>query len=248
MSVENEKLITPGDTRVSSQSPVVAEPNGDASPALTADETLPIRAEWRGWPRWQFGWWMAAYGFIFTVGGFMYFALTDQKHPWRALIAGLLLPVLLNACVFIGRSAETAYIRYAQYAHLLELIHNTKGDLDRTRQQLSATESLVRDLLVASRRIEIDLVQQINGHVFLTLKPKRSIRLQKGNRIQVVDFTDGAVMGTFQITEIAPVCLAKALGDLNPVWSGYIHQVGVESSRPGNSAAILIESELRENE
>lgn len=243
MLVETEKRTASADTLASRESRVVVEPNAVGSSDLSVTETLLARAEWPRWPMPKFSWWAGAYSVAFTIVGFFYFALTDQHHPWRALIAALLLPLLPIGCEYVGRCAATIYRRFAQYEPLLDVIRQAKYEVVQSRKQLSISESLVRDLLVAFGRIEIDLVQVFGGGVFLTLKPKKTMKVEIGNRVRVIDLTDGKAMGTFQITQITPVCLAKALGDLNPLWSGYLHQAGAESSAPPNSAAILIEKE-----
>jgi hypothetical protein len=243
MLVETEKRTASADTVAIGESRVVAEPNAVGSSGLSVEDVLPARTEWPGWSMPKFGWWAGAYSVAFTIVGFFYFALTDQRHPWRALIAAFLLPPVAVGCEYVGRCAATVYRRFAQYELLLDVIRLAKYEVAQSREQLSISESLVRDLLVAFGRIEIDLVQVFGGSVFLTLKPKKSMKVDIGNRVRVIDLTDGKAMGTFQITQITPVCLAKALGDLNPLWSGYLHQAGAESSAPPNSAAILIEKE-----
>src|SRR2546425_6460387 len=99
MSVDNEKRIASGDTRASSQSLGFAEPGPvavaapSAGEALPAEAALPPKAEWPGCNMPKFGWWAGAYSIAFTVVGFFYFAFTAQHHPWRALIAAVLLPL-----------------------------------------------------------------------------------------------------------------------------------------------------------
>jgi len=53
-------------------------------------------------------------------------------------------------------------------------------------------------------------------------------------------------MGTFEVRETTPACYAQALGDLNPLWSGSIHEPVAEVNPPVTFAAILIEKELKE--
>jgi len=253
MSVDNEKLIASGGTQANSQSFAVAKLNAvavaapDAAEAVPVEATLLTRAEWPVWSVPKFGWWASAYSIAFTVVGFFYAFFTAQHHPFRALIVALLLPLVAIAFELVVRCAATIYRRFAQYENLLQVIQRARYALIESRQQLAVSEAVVGDLLVAFAKIEIELVQMFGGVVFLTLKPKKRMTLQIGHRVRVIDFTDGKVMGTFEITQIAPY-RARALGDLNPVWSGYLHQAGAESSAPPNSAAILIEKELRENE
>jgi hypothetical protein len=220
----------------------------DAAEPVSAKAPLPPKADWPRLSIPKLGWWWAgAYAAALTAVGFFYAVFTAQHHPWRALIAVVILPFIAIASDYIVRCAATAYRRFVQYGQLHDQLRTTDGRLTQVNEQLLGTQSLVRYLVVGSPRIEIELVQQINGRVFLKLKPGRAVKLQKGDIVQVVDFTDGAAMGTFEITEIKP-CLAKALTDLNPVWSGFIHEAGAESSAPGNSAAILIEKESIEDE
>ncbi|HEY0766261.1 MAG TPA: hypothetical protein VGD61_28020 [Pyrinomonadaceae bacterium] len=253
MSVDNKKLITSGQTQANSPSFAVTEPNRvavvapNAGAAVPVEPTLLTRAEWPVWSVPKFGWWAGAYSIAFTVVGFFYAFFTAQHHPFRALIVALLLPLVAIVFEHVARCAATIYRRFAQYENLLEVIQRARYALIESRQQLAVSEAVVGDLLVAFAKIEIELVQVYGGVVFLTLRPKKRMTLHIGHKVRVIDFTDGKLMGTFEITQIAPY-RAKALGDLNPVWSGYLHQAGAESSAPPNSAAILIEKELKENE
>jgi len=124
----------------------------------------------------------------FSIVTFFYKLFTAGNHPIRALIVALLLPLLAFVFDHAARCAATVYRRLAQYEPLRELLSTTQADLNQTKQQLSTTESLVRELVVASRRIEIGPLQLINGRAILILKPKKSMRLQRGNRVQVIDF------------------------------------------------------------
>jgi hypothetical protein len=192
----------------------------------------------------KFGWWWAgAYGVALTAVGFFYTVFTAQHHPWRALIAVLVLPLFAVAGDYIVRCAATMYRRFAQYEVLVDLIFRASYERDDLKQQLAISESLVSDLLVTFARIEIQLVQVFRGDLFVRLKPKRNMKLQIGNRVRVIDVRDGKAMGTFEITETEPAYLGKALGDLNSLWLGYLRQTGTESSGPPHLAAFLVERE-----
>ena len=254
MSTENEQLIADGDTSVRSRSLIVPEFRDAVASALNempqavevsrAETPLPTKADWPRLTLSKSGWWWAgAYGVALTAVGFFYAVFTAQHHPWLALIAVLVLPFFAVAVDYIVRCAVTMYRRFAQYESLLAVIRRDRYELDESRHQLSISESLVSELLVAFARVEIQLVQVFRGDVFVRLKPKRNMKLQIGNRVRVIDVRDGKAMGTFEVTEIAPAYLGKALGDLNPLWSGYLREAGTESTAPPHLAAFLLERE-----
>jgi hypothetical protein len=254
MSTDNEELIADGDSSVRSRSLIVPEFRVSVLTTLdemshvgevpSAETPLQAKADWPQLILSKSGWWWAgAYGVALTAVAFFYAVFTAQHHPWRALIAVLVLPFFAVTGDYIVRCAVTIYRRFAQYESLLEVIRKDRYELEESRQQLSLSESLVSELLVAFARIEIQLVQVFRGDVFVRLKPKRNMKLQIGNRVRVIDVRDGKAMGTFEVTEVAPAYLGKALGDLNPLWSGYLREAGTESTAPPHLAAFLLERE-----
>jgi hypothetical protein len=64
----------------------------------------------------------------------------------------------------------------------------------------------------------------------------------------VIDFSEAIALGSFRITQVEPICIAKAEGALDPMWSGYLRSAGAESSALPNSAAILLDRSPKSNE
>jgi hypothetical protein len=251
MSVDNEQVIAEGERGAKNQSLVIPERSAlagleEEAHALEVPPTAssPARAQWPRMILPKSGWWWAgAYGVALSAAAFFYTVFTAQQHPWRALVAVLVLPFFAIAGDYLVRCAATMYRRFAQYDSLFDVIGRAQYELNESRQQLSISESLVTDLLVAFARIDIPLVQVFRGDVFVRLKPKRNLKLQIGNKVRVIDTRDGKVMGTFEVTETEPAHLGKALGDLNPLWSGYLRDAGTESSAPPHLKAFLVERE-----
>jgi hypothetical protein len=167
------------------------------------------------------------------------------SHPWLVLFAVSLTPLSYVAIEYLATSIAIVYRRYRSYDTLYDLISKAAGGQALLEQRLLETEAFVQYLsqkLVISQKIEIEKVQLFNGSISLMLKPRKTHKLQIGMQLKVIDLTEGMVMGTFQVTQTAPNCLARAV-DINPIWSGYIHEAGPESSAPPNSAAILLEGD-----
>jgi hypothetical protein len=168
------------------------------------------------------------------------------SHPWFVIFSILVAPITYVALEYSVAVVAVTYRRFSSYESLCDLLCLNNDERQHLEQRLLETEVVVQYLsqkLVVAHKIEIERVQVFKNNISLTLKPKRNLKLQIGNQVKVIDLTEGAVMGTFQITQIEPTCLAKAL-EISPIWSGYIHEMGPESSPPPNSAAILIEGDL----
>jgi hypothetical protein len=212
--------------------------------AVPPDEL--IKLEWPTLARLKrAGWWVALYLPSIAIGGLLakLFPLIGG-HPWYVLGAILVTPIIYSGVDQSARLLHTSYKRFKAYDAIFTLSLKRNQDFIQSEQRRADTWYLTQELLatvLASKQITVEKVQVFNKRISLLLKPRRGARVVIGDQLTVVDLTGGAVMGTFQITQIDPICQAKALADLDPLWSGYIRDAGSETSLPPESVAILME-------
>jgi hypothetical protein len=185
---------------------------------------------------------------------FLYFLLLNdhlKQHRKWVVATAVIMPFLLWASIALSRNISVGYQRLKQYMTLRDLLLQRTRDLTTGSQQLSDTQLTVRELLgqlIHSRKVEIKRVQLFKGRVSLTLKPKRNFKLSVGDKVRVIDLNDGELMGTFRVTQTHGSCTAEALQDINPVWSGYVHQNGSDSAPPGAIAVLIETTERTDND
>lgn len=131
------------------------------------------------------------------------------------------------------------------------------GDVYRLANQkvaeLEESKNIILDLtrqLTAGSTVEIDRVLYHREIPYIVIKKTGNVKLSIGDHLKVFDVSDGAVMGTFEVTEsLRAEYRARCVGRLNSLWLGYIHRAGVTVlPPPPYTVAVLLPKTGEDNE
>src|SRR5258708_20693252 len=84
----------------------------------------------------------------------------------------------------------------------------------------------------------------VNNELYISLQTKDSLTLNKGDVLSVIDRKDGRLMGLFEVTDPQNgQNYALATSGVDPLWKGYILQVGQVTMFPNLAAIYLPQGE-----
>jgi hypothetical protein len=198
------------------------------------------------WPRWTWqgsSWWLTAVGAIVGLLVIAFPSLISHQLWIRLTLALIccLLPTALLLVIYSAKALVVGTSRLRSYDELYKKLER------RSEELIQAQETILylSQELTSSRRFEIDKVLDYANNLYIVLKKKRGAKLSVGNTLAVIDFSDGSVMGVFEVTEVrAKEYRAISTSFVNAVWLGFIRQSGrAESAAPPHTAAILMVKE-----
>jgi phosphopantothenate synthetase len=113
-----------------------------------------------------------------------------------ALLATFIgVPVVVLALAYLARAFGVAVLRVLRYTHITERLDATSRELDDTRRMVTTLAREQNEL----RRFEIDRVLRYGDDTYITLA-FALVPLERGDRIAVLDTSDGLVLGQFVVT------------------------------------------------
>lgn len=198
---------------------------------LLGDRDVPSRLSWPQRTVYDIAWWAGIFGTLFGV-------LTPFYSAFTALLIAVLATPLIFAAIFLIKGGRVAYMRIRDYPFLYQLTEDRTTALQEARNTVLS----LSDELFGERTLEIEVVQYYNEKLHLRLKRSERLNLSVGSEIKIIDLSDGALMGTFEILQLLPnQYVARNTANVNALWLGYIlEKGGVESLPPPNVVAVSI--------
>lgn len=181
------------------------------------------------WP--TSGWWFTVVGTI--AGGVIFLAPAVANWPlFTRLTLFAAIASLPAASIFFKTYASRLFVFYRRAV----AYDSTQEELRNLRDESEKNCNLAAILL--QERQNANSLQIENGYIydaipFVSLYRKRGFKVEIGDRMTVVDCTNGMHLGDFEITEKNPQkYIAKAIADIHPLWMGFMVQTGATPSAP----------------
>jgi hypothetical protein len=149
------------------------------------------------------------------------------------------LAIVPAAAIFISTFIRRTIVflrRANTYQLALASISTLRAELDRNSQ---LTNMLLQERQ-NTRGLKIDHSYYYDSVAYIALNRKSGFSCAVGDILTVVDQTNGKHLGDFEITELrSRLYIARAVGEIDALWKGYIVQTGAtHSAPPPDSLAI----------
>ena len=194
------------------------------------------------WPRlkWQSEMWFALIPFVLGFIVFLFPNLSgDEKYIQLRFIIGIPLlfsPLLVPLTIWGIRILNNAMLRIDEYPRIFALLVKVRSELRQLNQNFM-------DLVQSTsnqHRFEILKASVYEKQYFIVVKKTANPLLKTDDTLIVVDVADKKRMGNFQVTEEREnEYYAQNIGNIDPVWSGYIRQRGEVTVNPNLTALYL---------
>jgi hypothetical protein len=158
--------------------------------------------------------------------------------------------------VVLAHSEETAGLKLAYSEEMagLKLAHSKefetlKSDLSGVSAKLEEANAAISNLVQVINhaiKFEVKNVLLYKECLYVELEKNQDGELAHGDKIVIVDTTDGRVMGQFEITEIkAREYRAKSMGSVDSLWLGFVRLKG-DGSYPVPPDTIALQIPMEE--
>lgn len=152
-------------------------------------------------------------------------------------VAALVLPIALLVAGYLLRALTVAIQRAAAYPHLRAVAVAARDELVQTKEMLARVLREQDDL----PQFQVDGAFVFVEQIYIVIALGRET-LEIGDRIVVVDRADGMFYGNFEAVEVrTDGYRAKSIGNISPLWEGYIRQAHVaQTPAPPGAVALLV--------
>ena len=181
------------------------------------------------WP--TSGWWATIVGTL--IGGIVFLAPDTIELPILSrVLLFLAIAILPAAMILIGtwfHRLLVFYRRATNYESAILAFSDIQTELDKNSQ---LTNLLLQERQ-STRAFKIEHAYLYNSVAYIALNKKPGFTADPGDILTVVDQSNGKHLGDFEVTELKPKhYIARALGDIDALWMGYIVQNGASPSAP----------------
>ena len=208
--------------------------NAELTNSLQRVPDLPDpRLDWPGW-----GWWL---GLVGVIGSLLLIIWPEiPLLSWGCRIGLLALLVIVAPCLLVFgrhayRCARVAVARAKEYPAIAESLEDSIEERERAYSLISQLR------LVLTSRDVFDLAYCFlsNGQAFLAVRIEKHDELGQGAMLKVVAET-GQLLGTFAVVKVeTEYYIARAQGQVDPLWMGYMKQTGAAHSEPPVGAVAV---------
>lgn len=187
------------------------------------------------WPRWKYS--FKWFTFIPYILGFFAFFVPDLENKYRIIIGIflLLLPVLTQTFLWIGKIIVTICKRTNYYPNLYNYYQNVISEFEELKELFYCKFiNIIKDNI-----LEIKGAKYQRGKLYIALQNNSKLNLKKSNKIVVFDKKDWIFLGQFEITEVRKSEYIALGIKVDPVWQGYVRQKGETTIMPNITAIYL---------
>jgi len=184
------------------------------------------------WPRWKCpSIWFTVLSFALALINFLILNL-EQKYRFIIGILLLISPILIQTFLWIIKTFVIIFKRISCYSNLYNKYQMFKESI-----------SILWKNCIEDRLLEIYWATYQGDEFIIVLKNSSKLNIEKGNKILVFDKRDAFPMGQFEITDVRDdKYYAICTKNIDPVWLGYVKQVGETRAVPYYIAAIYLPS------
>lgn len=205
-----------------------------------------------GWPRWAWpesGWWVTVPGTAIAVLLLIWPSFVVYDLRMRLLCAFfslLLVPMAMLGVSHLCKIIAVAVRKMLQYDSMYRMLEQKTAEA--TKMQETVLNLI--DEMTEDKQFEIDRVLLYGEQLYIVVKKQQRARLEKGQKIVVLDTREGGAMGEFEVTEERrSEYIARCAGFVSAIWLGFVRSTGkAECSPPPDAVAFAIPKENTNDE
>lgn len=189
--------------------------------------------------------WLTFIPFVLSFVVFFYpkFAEDNRYEEIRFAIGLPLLfaPLYIPIIVWLWKSVGVGVRRILHYPQSRLQAENANHELFLVKQEFYRFVINTREKNV----FEIEKVDYHQNKIFIAVSRKKALELKIHDKLVVVHRGDGLLMGFFRIVDIREnEYYAQGVGNVDPVWSGYVRERGEISINPFLAAVYEPQGEI----
>jgi hypothetical protein len=148
----------------------------------------------------------------------------------------ILFPFLLIGIIWVIKLGIVSIKRIVKYQYVIERVKLLKDDIKQLHKEFFNFIYEGRFII----EFEITSAYIYNSNPYIIIKKIKSTQLKKGDILEVMDYIDGKIMGSFEISQVRQnEYYAKNKGKIDAVWLGYIISTKGSSINPNLKAYFL---------